>query len=91
MGPGGGCWGPGCYGTGGGGTWGVGVVWPLLWLLVVAGIVLGAVYLFTRRPTAAGPDRAMAVLREQYARGEISDEEFDERSSRLARESTARR
>jgi len=26
----------------------------------------------------------MELLREQYARGEISDEEFDERSSRLA-------
>jgi putative membrane protein len=85
MGPHWGGGGMGDWGMGGGsGMWGFGFLWPLLWLLIIAAIVIGAVYLFRRSGEIGGSDRAMEVLREQYARGELSDEEFDERSSRLA-------
>lgn len=82
------CWGGGSgmggWGMGGSGMWGFGFLWPLLWLLVIAVVVIGAVYLFRSRTNGFGSDRAMELLREQYARGEISDEEFEERSSRLS-------
>lgn len=66
-----------------GGMWGFGYFWPLLWLLVAAVVVIAAVYLFTTRTDDISSNRAIVELREQYARGEISDEEFEERSSRL--------
>lgn len=79
---------PGCGGDWGmGGMWGAGgggFLWGLLWLVVLGAIVLAAVYLFTRRQPASGADPAMAALREQYARGEISNEEFEERRERLS-------
>lgn len=76
-------WDGGMWGGAGNGMWGVGFLWPLLWLLVIAAIVIGAVYLFRRSGDVKGSDRAMEVLRVQYARGEISEEEFDKRSTRL--------
>lgn len=62
---------------------GWGWFWPmhlLWWLLVAAGLVL----LFRlvaggRRDRDRGEDRAVAILRERYARGEINQAEFDER------------
>ncbi len=74
----------GGWGMGGGGLWGLGFLWPLLWLLVIAVVVIGAVYLVGTRTDRFGGDRAMEVLREQYARGEISEDEFEERASRLS-------
>lgn len=76
-----------CWGGGNGmgsGMWGSGFLWPLLALLVVAAIAVGAAYLFASRSTGNDADRATELLREQYARGEISDEEFEERASKLA-------
>lgn len=65
--------------------------WPLVWILILGVLVVGAVYLVTRWLPAHergegdpdDPDRAMAVLRERYARGEVTDEEFEERRKRL--------
>lgn len=82
------CWGGGsgmgAWGMGGSGLWGLGVLWPLLWLLVIAVLVIGTVYLFRNGVGRAGSDRALDLLRDRYARGEISDEEFEERSPRLS-------
>lgn len=62
------------------GVWGISmmVVMLAVWALVIAGLILGVRWLVTeRRPPVA--DRALAVLRERYARGEINKEEFDAR------------
>lgn len=69
---------------GGGAGVGIALVWPLLWLILVALVVIAAVYLIRSESIADDQDRAMELLREQYARGEITDEEFDERSAKLA-------
>ena len=66
-----------------GGTWGLWgismmVVMLVFWGLVIAGLVFGIRWLLTERKPPAG-DRALAVLRERYASGEISKEEFETR------------
>lgn len=71
-----------------GGMWngGVGIwVWLLSWLGMLA-ILFGLGYLLfrgvnTSRP--ARPDPAVQELRTAYARGELSDEEYEERLHRL--------
>ncbi len=62
------------------GLWGIGMMLGMFvfWALVIAGIVLGVRWLVTERRPAV-PDRALAVLRERYARGEINKEEFEAR------------
>lgn len=65
--------------------WGLGMT--LVWLLVFVGIG----YLFYRwvagvgKPSAES-DRALEELRLAYAKGELSDEEFEQRRDRLERE-----
>lgn len=77
----------------GGGQWGgFGMVLgPIFMILVLVGIVLGVVYLmrhFGGIGVAAGSvqaeGRALSVLKERYAKGEIDSKEFDERKARLA-------
>jgi putative membrane protein len=54
----------------------------LFWILVIAAVVAGVWWLLgQRRPGAATEtrDRALEILRERYARGEISREEFEAR------------
>ena len=64
------------------GGWGLGAT--LLWFAAV----LGVGYLVYRGAVRAygGRDRALEELRLAYARGELSDEEFDRRRERLERE-----
>lgn len=75
------CW--GANGMGGSGMWGFGFLWPLLWLLVLVGIGGLAGYLLTRGVSTESADRPTELLREQYARGEIDDDEFERRRTRL--------
>ncbi|MFZ2293725.1 MAG: SHOCT domain-containing protein [Polaromonas sp.] len=74
----GGHWGPG---------WGLfGLMHILWWVFVVLGIVA-----LVRWASGGGPrhlrnadeDRALAILRERYARGEIDKAEFEERKRDL--------
>ncbi len=77
----------------GGGQWGgFGMVLgPIFMILIVVGIVAGIIYLL-RLLGAAGPavsghaahDRALALLKERYAKGEIDSTEFAERKKLLA-------
>jgi putative membrane protein len=66
------------YGMG----WGIGWVWMLLFWLIPILLVLAAVkYLFSGKSqpggeSREGKDKALDVLEERYARGEINREEF---------------
>jgi putative membrane protein len=68
----------------GGGMW-WGMLFPALVLaaLIIGGIVLART--LWNRPGAAdsGPNGAMSVLKERFARGEIDDEEFKARRDEL--------
>jgi putative membrane protein len=48
----------------------------LLWGMVIAGLVVGIRWLVAQG-RASGTDSAMQILRERYARGDISREEFE--------------
>ena len=80
-------------GTWGGGMWGgsavpgwmlvVGLVIPLLFVLLLAGLL----YLVYRLLTdEEGEDSAIEELRTAYARGDLTDEEYEERLARLREE-----
>jgi putative membrane protein len=79
---------------GGGHTWawngtaGIGWIAVLFWLFPLA-VILGVGYLLYRvlvGSSSRHPDRALEELRVAYARGELSDEEFEKRRDRLRRE-----
>lgn len=82
-----GMWGGGHMGDVG--MWGgAGWMWLLMWLLVLA-VVLGVGYLMYRGIRQTGgrrEDAALEELRVAYARGDLSDEEFETRRERLQRE-----
>jgi putative membrane protein len=70
------------------GMWGAWAIVLLLFVLlfpglVVAGLVLG-VWWLVRRGKEPRSDSALAILRERYARGEISKEEFESKKRDLA-------
>ena len=62
------------------GAWGLGMMVMMLvfWGLVIAGIVL-AIRWFAGQGERSGSDRALDILRERYARGEIDKDEFEAR------------
>lgn len=68
-----------------GGWWSIlGSLVPILFLLVL----VGGGYVLLRRTNEdpSGQDAAIAELRRAYARGDLSDEEFERRRERLGRE-----
>ncbi|RDZ56220.1 hypothetical protein C5B91_19245 [Haloferax sp. Atlit-10N] len=77
---GGGMMGGGWGGMGGLGLFGGGM---FLWPLLLVGLVLLLVYGTTREEQTSKTNTPLAELRERYARGELSDEEFETRRSSL--------
>ena len=76
----------GGYGGYGGGWEIFGAVHMLLWwVLIILGIVVLVRWLFSAGPGAhrSAEDRALAILRERYAHGEIDKAEFDARKRDL--------
>jgi putative membrane protein len=79
-----------------GGQWGgFGMVLgPILMILVLVGIVVGVIYLLRmagwqhpmhmmHHTTAEADNRAMAILKERFAKGEIDAKEYEERKALL--------
>ena len=73
-------------GWGSGGGWMFGLVHLLWWMLIVVGLVVLARWLLDtgRRRRGSGRDRALDILRERFARGEIDKTEFEARKQDLA-------
>lgn len=79
------------YGPGDGhmwGMWGWGWMWlagPLILVatLALAGLVVWALMRPSRQPSSSGTRRPQEILDDRYARGELSTEEYRERSEIL--------
>ncbi|WP_311170381.1 SHOCT domain-containing protein [Halobellus ordinarius] len=57
----------------------------LLWMGLLLGVPLFLVYAYFDRRSDERDERPLAVLRERYARGELSDDEFERRREELQR------
>ena len=68
------------YDLNGAGGW-----WMVAAMVIVAIAVIGSVWLIVHRPGALGPNRSSAeeILRDRFARGELTGEQFDEARKRL--------
>jgi putative membrane protein len=71
----------------GGGNWGLfgGAMglWGLLWMGLLVGVPLYLVYSLLDRGSGGTDERPLSVLRDRYARGELSDEEFETRRENI--------
>jgi len=60
-------------------------LWGLLWMGILVAVPLAVAYLLLDRELGGNEERALSVLRERYARGELSEEEFERRRNQLER------
>ncbi|MDF9748139.1 SHOCT domain-containing protein [Natrinema salsiterrestre] len=65
-----------------GGTMGL---WGLLWMELLIAIPLYLVLALARRGRDGTDERPLTVLRDRYARGELSDDEFERWREQLER------
>ena len=77
----------GRYGYGSfGGHW-MGWIGPafmgLVWIAIIVGMVFFIIHIVRENRGRRGGDAALQILRERYARGEISKEEFQEKMREL--------
>ncbi|HVC35539.1 MAG TPA: SHOCT domain-containing protein [Chloroflexota bacterium] len=75
--------GPGMMGWGGFGFNPLGwIVMLLFWVLIIGGIALIAVWFFREATPAvmgpAAPSRSLEILKERYARGELTRDQYEE-------------
>jgi putative membrane protein len=68
------------------GAWGIGMMLMMLvfWGVVIVGIVLAIRWLVNQSKEARSTDAALDILRQRYARGDISKEEFEAKKRDLA-------
>ena len=72
-----------------GSSWGITGGWSIPWLLLLLGLVVLVAYVAANAGSSGGgdgsTDEAIAELRRRYARGDLSDDEFEERRRTLRR------
>jgi putative membrane protein len=72
-----------------GGGWGLfgGAMglWGLLWMGLLIAVPLYLAFALARRGRDRNDARPLSVLRERYARGDLSDDEFEQRREKLER------
>jgi putative membrane protein len=60
-------------------------LWGLLWMGLLIAVPLYVVYALLDGGARDNDEQSLSVLRERYARGELSDDEFDRRREQLER------
>jgi putative membrane protein len=71
------------------GGYGISPLWGLAMMLVWVLVIVGGAYLLYRLVTSnqrVGSDNALEELRVEYARGNVTEEEFEERREKLKRD-----
>lgn len=64
--------------------WGMGGGWMILWWIFLIAVIAGVVALIARKGNPRAEKSALDVLKERYARGEISKQEFEEKKHDIA-------
>jgi len=57
---------------------GLGWLWMILFWGIVIGLIAWAISKFSKRESSGSKANYMEIVRERYARGEISKEEFEQ-------------
>ncbi|TZE81006.1 SHOCT domain-containing protein [Calorimonas adulescens] len=71
------------------GGWGTGTfIWGLFSMIIQIAVIIGVIYLVIHLININGNGHrkgndALEILKERYARGEISEEEYEEKKKRL--------
>lgn len=71
------------------GGWGNGsFIWGIFSIIMQIAVIVGVIYLIVylvnaNKNSHHGESNAMEILKERYARGEISDEEYEEKKKKL--------
>ncbi|WP_338730046.1 SHOCT domain-containing protein [Haladaptatus sp. DJG-WS-42] len=73
----------GMMGGGWGGFGGTMGLWGLLWLGLLLAIPLSLVVMLGKRREGGRSEDPLAILRARYARGDLSDDEFERRREQL--------
>ena len=74
----------GMMGGGGWGLFGAGMgLWGLVWMGLLIAVPLYLVYSLLDSDSGGDDSQPLSVLRERYARGELTDEEFERRRKQL--------
>ena len=60
-------------------------LWGLLWMGLLIAVPISIVYVLLNRESGGSEEQSLSVLRERYARGELSDDEVDRRREQLER------
>jgi putative membrane protein len=62
----------------------------IFWILVIVGVIYLIIWLVNQNKTSAGnrnqnidSDSSMEILKQRYAKGEITDDEFEEKKKKL--------
>jgi len=55
----------------------------LFWVAIIVGVVWFIKWIIGQRPSGTSKKRALEILDEKYARGEIDDEEYERRKRKL--------
>jgi len=66
--------------------WGMGIGWIamlIFWGLVILGIAMLVKYLWTSSSRMDGQEKALDILNQRYARGEIDSEEYQRKKADL--------
>ena len=68
------------------GMWGIGMMLMMLvfWVVAIVGIVLAIRWMVSQGRESHPADAALDILRQRYARGDISKEEFEAKNEDLA-------
>ncbi len=80
-------WGHGMWGDGGAVPGWLVLVWLGMRLVFLAALIGGAYLVYRALTGSESTDRAMEELRVAYARGDLSDEEYEQRREALKRDS----